>query len=212
MIGSSPISKFEDRIVITAPKSVQEFRKVCIFLDCVMIPFSFLLYLTKEYNPRVIIIILFLWSLVLIINIIIFGFKTNYVFNKRSRNVYKEGNSLFIPFQKLICSFDDISDMGVKSYRQKIRKKYGGESIHYSYFLVFATKQNPSAFIDLASTEGINHCLSFEEINKIGELLSKTVNCRFIKGEPTLSIKASQSGTSVEYSMGESIKSLLDYV
>ena len=96
-------------------------------------------------------------------------------------------------------STTNINIIGVECYEE--RTKQGGK--YYSYDLVFALKQQPLVFRRFATTMMVNYVFKFEDINKLGDLLSKTMGCRFKKGELKRSIIASQSkDSSVVYTMG----------
>ncbi len=201
MVGKSPVKKIGDRIIIQSPNGFQEMTTVCVVVDVILVLFSILLNSIKDLVPQVTGMIIFLWVIVLVLNFIVYGFRGQFVFNSRTKVVSKEGISCFIPYQKKICNFDEITILGIRCYESKNKGKY-----FYSYELVFATKQQLSKFEILARTYGVNHTFCLNELNKIGKILAETIKCRFIEGEPKRSIEASQVFDEVSYTVGDSIK------
>ena len=207
MNGLSPISKSRDKITLLTPNALQQMSTVCVIGDVVFIFFAYMMYMANE---KILGMLIVLGVIAFFITLFSFSFKSNYVFDTVKKQISIEGIRFFVPFSQYICNFSDVAVIGVKCYEHKSKKRtnYGTSYrtnyiTYYSYDLVYATNQQPSKFKKLATTMGINHTLTFEDINKMGELLSTTIECRFIKGSPNRSIEAFQG----KYTMVEPQKS-----
>ncbi len=196
MNGTSPLTQTEDKIELVTPKPFQQLTGVCIVCDFLLAFFSYSMY---TVNERITSELVALWIVAFIITFLAFGFKSKFVFYIAQEEIFIEGTKFFIPYKRLFCDFTDINIIGVECYEE--RTKQGGK--YYSYDLVFALKQQPLVFRRFATTMMVNYVFKFEDINKLGDLLSKTMGCRFKKGELKRSIIASQSkDSSVVYTMG----------
>ena len=197
MLGNSPLIKNGDKIIITPPYFLQDKTNIGIVCDVIIILFTFLLYPIKDSAPDVIYILSFFWVITIIVNILTFGFKSKLVFDTKTKNIINVGLNFFAPYQKTLCNFSDIKIFGVKGYTYK-RKM----NTFYAYDLVYTTKQNPLDFKVLAKSDAFNYGSSLNELNKMGEILSQTVNCQFIKGEKSGSITVSMIGDVISYTLG----------
>ena len=171
MDGKSPIIKSGDKIILMTPNVLQQMTTVCIIGDIILIPFSIILYPTTDGAPGM---IAFLWILAFIVTFGAFGFKSKYIFDSTQKQIFMEGTSFFIPYKKMLCNYSDVAVIGIqtRTYNHKGRTMY-------SYYLVYSTKHNPSRFHKLATNEGINHVLKISDLNMMGQLLSKTIECPF---------------------------------
>ncbi len=202
MNGLSPISKTNDKILLLTPNPVQQLSDVCIICDIIFIPFAYMMYMVNE-NILGLMILLGIFAIG--ITIISFGFKSRFAFYKAKKQIFIEGTNFFVPYSNFLCNFSDIAIIGVQCYEH--RGKYG---YSYSYDLVYATINQPTKFKKLATTQGINHMLTFDDINKMGLLLSETIGCNFIIGKEERSIQAFPSGgSSAKYIMGGPSRRLL---
>lgn len=201
MQGISPISQTSDKIYLLTTNQLQQMTSVCIIGDIIFVPFAYMMYMA---NPEILGFMLFLGLFAICFTFICFGFKSKYTFDKIKKQIFVEGTNFFVPYTKYICNFSDVTIIGVQCYEH--HSKHGK---HYSYNLVYATNQEPTKFKKLAMTTGINHMLNFDDINIIGEILSKTIGCRFYKGEYLRSIQAFSSGGAVKYTMGGTMRSFL---
>ncbi len=199
MKSNSPLSIIGDKIIITPPFVLQEMTNICIVSDVVIIIFTFILYSIKDSAPDVIYFLSFLWVIAIIVNILAFGFRSKLIFDTKSKIIINEGTNLFAPYQKTLCNFSDIEIIGVKGYISKNKQK---NSTIYFYELVYATKQDPLEFKVLAQTGAVTYNSNLNELNKMGELLSKTVNCQFLKGKESASITGSVVGAEISYTLG----------
>ena len=201
MQGLSPIPQKSDKIILLTPNPLQQMTTVCVICDIIFIPFAYLMYMANE---QILGFMLFLGVFAIGFTIICFGFKSKYVFDKSRKQLFIEGTNFFVPYSKYLCNFADIAIIGVQCYEH--HDKHGTK---YSYNLVFATMQEPVKFKKLATTTGINHQFNFDDINKLGVILSETIECRFVKGEQMRSIQAFPSGGTVKYTMGGTMSSYL---
>lgn len=201
MQGLSPIKQTDDKIYILTPNPLQQMTTVCIIGDIIFIPFAYVMYLANE---QILGMMLFLGLFAFAFTMICFGFKSKFVFDKSKKQLFMEGTNFFVPYSKYLCNFADIAIMGVQCYEH--HDKHGTK---YSYDLVYANMDEPRKFKKLATTMGINHVLTFDDINKIGLILSETAGCRFLKGEQLRSIQAFPSGGTVKYTMGGTMRSFL---
>ncbi len=172
MDGKSPITKTSDKIVLMAPNILQQMTSICIIGDLVLIPFSLMLYQTTESAP---LIVKYLWIFALTTTLAAFGFKKKYIFDTSKEQIFCEGTFAFIPYRKYLYNFTDIAEVGVRMIR--FGNNRGGPMS--SYFLVFSAKKHPGKYHYLATSEGINHKLNLNDINKLGKILSEILKCPF---------------------------------
>ena len=202
MRGISPIKPEGSKIYLLTPNPLQQMTTVCIICDIIFIPFAYLMYMANE---KILGFMLFLGVFAFAFTYVCFGFKSKFAFDTAKEQMFIEGTNFFVPYKKLVCNFSDIEVMGVQCYEH--RDKHGTS---YSYDLVYATKQEPVKFKKLATTMGINHMLTFNDINEIGLILSKATGCRFIKGIELRSIQAFPAGGTVKYTMGGTMRRFLE--
>ena len=201
MQGISPISKSKDRICLLTPNPMQQLTSVCVICDIIFIPFAIMMCMA---NKEMLAFMLVLGLFAFVVTFICFGFSSKYVFDTVKKQLLIEGTRFCVPYRDYLCDFSDINIIGVQCYEHHSKHR-----TDYSYDLVFAAKQLPDKFIKLASSMGIKYALDFDEINKLGLILSETIGCRFMSGEPERSIQAFPSGGSVKYAMGNAISSFL---
>ena len=202
MQGLLPISQTKDKILLLTPNPLQQMTDVCIVCDIIFIPFAYMMYTANE---EILGLMLFIGLFAICFTLICFGFKSKFVFDKVRKQMFVEGTNFFIPYSNFLHDFSDIEIIGVQCYEHR-----GKRGVQYSYDLVYAARQEPAEFKKLATTTGINHVLNFDDINKLGFILSETIGCRFLKGENLRSIQAFySSGSPIKYTMGGTIRSFL---
>ena len=202
MLGLSPIKQTNDKIYLLTPNPLQQMTTVCIICDIIFIPFAYLMYMANE---NILGLMLFLGVFAFAFTFVCFGFKSKFAFDTVKKQIFIEGTNFFVPYRKFLGNFSDIEVIGVQCYEH--HDKHGTT---YSYDLVYASKQEPVKFKKLATTMGINHMLTFDDINKIGLILSETTGCRFVKAEQLRSIQAFPSGGTVKYTMGGTMRRFLE--
>ncbi len=125
-----------------------------------------------------------------------FGSKRRLVFNTATKDIVYEGTYCFIPYSKKICKFDDIIVLGIQGIKNHFQKKD-----YYTYNLVYVTKQKLEKLEEIvhAGDDGI----TFEDLNKIGEVLGQIMERKFIKGEYEHSIRVYEEDDRLTYGNGE---------
>ena len=123
-----------------------------------------------------------------IFGVFVFGFRKKYIFDLNRKQVTLEGSNFFVPYQKVICSFDKIATFGIKAKIERRRRRQGREIIRYYYCLVFSTKDKPNEFIELVSTINISYEINLNDLNELGKSLADILKCSFIEGQEYMTI------------------------
>ncbi len=171
MKGNSPLTQQGNKLILLSPDTLQRMTAVVIIIDIVLIPFSILLYPTTDEAKY---IIIFFWISAFILTFANFGFKSRFIFDSTKKQIFLEGTSYFRPYTKLVCNYSDVSLIGIQYH------EYRGKNSTIRYYdLVYEIRPRFSEFHLLATTGGVRQAFSYNELQKLGQLLSKTLDCPF---------------------------------
>ena len=201
MAEKSPLFKDRDNYVLKMPFSMQQASITGIIAGIIGI--SILLYF---FDAKYIVFHSELFAILLVIlftPIFIFGSKRRLIFNTATKDIFYEGTYCFIPYSKKICKFDDIIVLGIQGIENHFQKK-----VYHTYNLVYITKQKPEKFEEMVHVgdDGI----TFDDLNKIGEVLGQIMERKFIKGESQRSIRVYEEDDLLTYGNRECIVKNLD--
>ena len=193
MAEKSPLFIDRDNYVLKLPFSMQQAGITGIIAGIIIIPII-VYFFGADYtisHGEVFALIL----AIIVTPIFLYGSKRRLSFNTATKDIFFEGTYCFIPYSKKICKFDDIIVLGVQGIENHFQKK-----VYYTYHLVYVTKQKPEKFEEMvhAGDDGI----TFDDINKIGEILSQIIDRKFIKGEYHRSISIYKEDGLSTYGLG----------
>lgn len=194
MAEKSPLYKDRDNYVLKLPFSMHQAGITGIIAGIIFIPIV-VYFFGANYtisHGEVFAIIL----AIIVTPVFWFGSKRRLVFNTATNDIFYEGTYCFIPYSKKICKFDDIIVLGVQGIENHLQK-----NVYYTYHLVYVTQQKPEKFEEMvhAGDDG----LVFEDLNKIGEILSQVIGRKFIKGEHKRSISIYNEDGLLTYGLGD---------
>ena len=201
MAEKSPLYKDRDNYVLKMPFSMQQAGITGIIAGIIGIPI-FLYFFDSKYiisHGEVFAIVL----AIALTPIFWFGSKRRLVFNTATKDIFYVGTYCFIPYAKKICKFDDVIVVGIQGIENHFQKK-----VYYTYHLVYVINQKPEKFEEMVHVgdDGI----TFDDLNKIGEVLGQIMERRFIKGESQRSIRVYEEDDLLTYGNRECIVKNLD--
>ncbi len=201
MAEKSPLYNDRDNYVLKMPFSMQQAGITGIIAGIIGIPI-FLYFFDSKYiisHGEVFAIVL----AIALTPIFWFGSKRRLVFNTATKDIFYVGAYCFIPYSKKICKFDDIIVLGIQGIENHFQKK-----VYYTYHLVYVINQKPEKFEEMVHVgdDGI----TFSDLNKIGEVLGKIMERKFIKGEFQRSIRVYEEDGLLTYGNRECIVKNLD--
>lgn len=193
MAGKSPLYIDRDNYVLKLPFSMQQAGITGIIAGIIFIPIV-VYYFGADYtisHGEVFALIL----AIIVTPIFLYGSKRRLSFNTATKDIFYEGTYCFIPYSKKICKFDDIIVLGVQGIENHLQKK-----VYYTYHLVYVTKQKPDKFEEMVHAGDDE--ITFDDLNKIGEILSKIIDRKFIKSEHQRSISIYEEDGLQTYGLG----------
>ncbi len=190
-----------DNYILKMPFSMKQAGITGIIAGIIFIP-VFVYFLNSKYivpNSEIFALI----ATLICSPVFYFGSKRRMVFNKSTKDIFYEGTYCFIPYSKKICRFDDVIVLGIQGIESHFQNQ-----VYYTYHLVYVTKFQPEKFEEMvhAGDDG----LTFDDLNKIGEILGQIMERKFIKGEHLRSIRVYEEDGLTTYGNRECIVKNLD--
>ena len=197
MLGKSILINERDKITLKPPSFiVQKIISCCVI--CVIFIFGYIFLANFADDNGAVIRLTKITTIFMIFFLIfcffyVFSLNSKFIFDKKTRKVYRVDLLLFIPSTTDICNFRDISYLQIKCIEDidnsinnlkdllNIKQIEKGYKTKHTYYLVLATKKQTYDSIELTNTIGYYLALDLKDLIIMGDELSQAIDCEFKK-------------------------------
>ncbi|MBR4328830.1 MAG: hypothetical protein IKP71_03180 [Candidatus Riflebacteria bacterium] len=197
MFGKSILINDRDKLTLKPPSFIVHKSITCSILNIIFI-FGYIFLANIVDNNGAVTRLSKVTTILMILSLIfcffyVFSFYSKFIFDKKSRKVYRVDLFFFIPFTTVICNISDISYLQIKCFEDiddsidnpndwlNLEQIKRGEKTKLTYYLVFVTKKQPYDSIELTNTIGYYLALDLNDLMTMGEELSQAIECEFKK-------------------------------